>query len=244
MIVERPVVSVRRIGETMTEIGKFETDLGKPDYGGFHGYEEHTASRRADEDTARMWKEASGLALESHQERPVHLVVVAGHKHDLDQFVALLHPYLHQAHVEKITVDPRTAGDADLLDRVRQLESGVRRSRDEIAIRSVLEGAHQGRPVARGTVSVLTAANLGAVEKLVVSGPFAKPGVQCPACGWLARSGEHCPTCEVPFESVDDVIGAAAERVLDHGGAFRQVGLASALDADGVAALLRFPLPA
>lgn len=242
--VERPAVSVFRVGETVTELGRFEAEPGKADYGGFQGYDEARSSRRADEESQRAWREAAALTLSSHQERPIDMIVVAGHKHDLDQFAQTLHPYLQELPIEKLVVDLRTARPGELADRVRQLEPAVARARDESAIRSVLEGAYQGRPVARGTAAVLTATNLGAVDRLVVSGPFEKSGVWCPGCGWLARAGDRCPSCDSAFEAVPDVVGAAAERVLDQGGRFDQVGVASALDADGVAALLRFPLPA
>lgn len=243
MVVERPKVVVHRVNDGLTELGRFEASIGKENYGGFQGYDDHKTSRRAEEETTRIWREAGALCLASHQEQPVDLLVVAGHRHDLDQFVGQLHRYLQALPIERTVIDPRTATPAELIERARAAEPQVLRARDEDAIRSVLEGAYQGKPVARGTAAVLTATNLGAVDRLVVSGPFAKPGVLCGACGWLARAGEKCPSCESAFEEVDDVVGAAVEAVLSQGGRFDQVGMASALDADGVAATLRFPLP-
>jgi len=242
-LVEHPKVSVFRIGDGVTEIGAFESDPGKADYGGFHGYEDAKSTRRAAEETSRAWKDAAAAALETHQKRRLDLVVIAGHKHDLDPFAEHLHSYLEELPTEKIVVDPRTASEPELTQRVRELEPGVARARDEAKIRSVLEAAYQGRPVARGTAAILTAANLGAVDHLVVSGPFAKSGVICDSCGWLARTGDRCPSCDGPYDHIADVVGAAAERVIEHGGRFDQVIVASALDVDGMAALLRFPLP-
>lgn len=244
MVVERSKVVVHRVDTALTELGRFAADAGKENYGGFQGYEEHGAARRTGEDTARIWREAGALALATHQAAPVDMLVVAGHRHDLDQFIGQLHSYLQALPIERTVIDPRTTTPAELVDRTRAKEPNVVRARDEAAIRSVLEGAYQGRPVARGASAVLTAVNLGAVDRLVVCGPFAKTGVRCQGCGWLARAGESCPTCESPFEDVDDVIGSAVESVLSQGGRFDQVTVASALDADGVAATLRFPLPA
>ncbi|MGF1668236.1 MAG: hypothetical protein ACFCVC_18405 [Acidimicrobiia bacterium] len=244
MVVERSRVVVHRVDGSLTELGRFEADAGKENYGGFQGYEEHGATRRTSEETARIWREAGALALATHQAAPVDMLVVSGHRYDLDQFANQLHSYLQALPIERTVIDPRTATPAELIDRTRAVEPNVLRTRDEAAIRFVLEGAYQGRPVARGASAVLTAANLGAVDRLVVCGPFAKTGVRCPGCGWLARAGESCPTCESPFEEVDDVIGAAVESVLSQGGRFDQVTVASALDVDGVAATLRFPLPA
>jgi peptide chain release factor subunit 1 len=244
MVVERSRVNVHRVDGGITELGAFEVEPGKENYGGFQGYEEHGAARRTSEETTRMWKEAGALALAAHQKKPVGLVVVAGRRHDLDQFVSQLHAYLQALPIERTVLDPRTTTTSDLLEMARAAEPGVVRARDEAAIRSVLEGAYQGRPVARGAASVLTATNLGAVERLIVCGPFAKPGVVCEECGWLARSGERCPTCGSAYEEVDDVIAAAVEAALGQGGGFDQVRVASVLDADGVAATLRFPIPA
>jgi peptide chain release factor subunit 1 len=191
-----------------------------------------------------VWREAGAAALAEHQSHRVDLVVVAGHHQHLDQFTAQLHPYLREASTEHIVVDPHTVTPAQLLDRVRGLEQRVRSQRDEIAVKSVLEASYAGRPVARGVVEVLEASNIGAVEHLVVSGFFAKPGVRCDECGWLARVGDTCPICGVATDSVDDVVGPAIEAALTRGGAASQVSVASVLDADGIAALLRFPLPA
>jgi peptide chain release factor subunit 1 len=244
MVVERSKVVVHRVDGALTELGRFEADAGKENYGGFQGYEEHGAARRTGEETARIWREAGALALATHQAAPVDMLVVSGHRHDLDQFVGQLHSYLQALPIERTVIDPRTSTPAELVERTRAKEPNVLRARDEAAIRSVLEGAYQGRPVARGASAVLTAVNLGAVDRLVVCGPFAKTGVRCHGCGWLARAGERCPSCDSQFEEVDDVIDAAVESALSQGGRFDQVALASALDADGVAATLRFPLPA
>ncbi|MDH4306224.1 MAG: hypothetical protein OEX04_01975 [Acidimicrobiia bacterium] len=240
---ERSNTALHRLDTELSSIGTFEADPGKDNYGGFQGYDEARATRHADEETARMWREAAAVALAEHQKKPFDFVVIAGHRHDMDPFEATLHPYLKALPTRRLVVDPRTSTPAELTARVRELEVSIVTDRDEGTVRAVLEGAHQGRPVARGTLDVLDAANMEAVDTLVVSGPYAKPGVVCRGCGWLARTGEACPSCGEPFDETDDVIGAAMEKILSTGGAVDQVSVASPLDADGVAALLRFPLP-
>jgi peptide chain release factor subunit 1 len=244
LVVERPRVELWKVDGAIEKIGMFQGDLGKDNYGGFLGFDEKVVASRAEEETARVWREAGAAALSEHQARRADLVVVAGHHQHLDQFTSQLHPYLREAVIEHIVVDPHTVTPALLLDRVRGLEQRVRIRRDELAVQAVLEASYAGRPVARGLIDVLTAANLGAIDLLVVSGPFAKPGVRCDECGWLARSGVECPSCGAGTDAVDDVVGAAIESVLARGGRAPQVSVGSALDADGVAALLRFPLPA
>jgi peptide chain release factor subunit 1 len=242
LLAERSTATLYRVDGGLHDLAKFEADRGKYNYGGFQGYDEHHVSRRAEAETTRMWREAAGAALEAHQHQPAELVLIAGHHQDLDQVAGQLHAYLRDLPIEQVVVDPHTVTPAQLLERARAAEAKVHKLRDEETLRRVLEGAYAGTPVAKGCAAVLHAANLGAVDQLVVAGPFSRPGVMCDSCGWLARAGETCPSCRAPYVAVDDVVAAAIEAVIAKGGTARQVAVASALDADGVAAALRFPV--
>lgn len=244
-VVERPRVEVyRHDAAGLVSLGAFEAEPGKDNYGGFRGYEEARVRSRAGEETKAIWKEAGALALAEHQERPFGGLLLTGHRYDLDGFAEMLHAYLRALPIERATIDPHTATSNELVELAVEAGRRVRRGIHEDAIREVLDGAYRGTPIAKGTTAVLRAVNVGAVERLVVCGPFAKPGVRCPECGWLARSGERCESCDVPFDALDDVLGGAWEQVLARGGRVDQVTVASALDVDGVAAVLRFPVDA
>lgn len=217
-------------------------DLGKDNYGGFRGYDEQRARAHAEEEASRILREAAARLFEAHQERPLELIAVGGHQEALDALDNHLHPYLRRLPESRFVVDPHTLTPAELRSRVAEEASRLRQQRDEEAVTAILEAAGAGAPSALGTAAVLEAANAHAVDLLVVAGPFQRPGVRCPSCGWLARTGDTCPAEGASVEIVEDVVGAAMERVIEAGGSIRQVGVASPLDAKGVGALLRFPV--
>lgn len=218
------------------------TDLGKGNFGGFKGYAEQRSRAHADEESARIFREAASRLLEEHQRSPFDFISVGGHQESVDEIAGHLHPYLRALPVHEFIVDLHTLTSPELSHRVAALAERVRAARDEEAVRTVLEAVHTEAPSARGTVDVLRAATARAISLLVVAGTFSKPGVRCFDCGWMARSGSSCPVCGRPPEQVDDVVAEAIESVVASGGEARQVSVASPLDADGVAAALRFPV--
>lgn len=229
----------------LAEIGdELSAEVGKDNYGGFGGYEEHRIRSRAAEVSARVWKEAGRRLLEAHQEQPLELVVVAGHEESLESIAEQLHPYLHVPTHGRITVDPHGLTTSDLGRLIEDEVTAQRRRRDEALLERLLGEVGRGGNALAGLSEVLAAANARAVEQLVVAGPYAKPGVLCDPCRWLGRSGDACPLCGGPVFEVDDVVSAAMDAVADAGGAVAIVDVASRLDAEGVGALLRFPVPA
>lgn len=225
-----------RVGETI--VGHVKKD----NYGGFQGYDEHNVRMHAEEDAARVLKEAADRLFELHRREPLDHLVVGGHQADLDALDGHLHAYLRALPVHRFVVDPHTLTPAKLKEAAETAASEVRHERDEAAVAAVMEAINTGAPSATGTAAVLKAVNAKAVESAVVAGTFTKEGTHCPECGWLDRSADTCPVCGTPTEALDDVIGAAVEQILDAGGSVRQLRIPSPIDAQGVAAVLRFPV--
>jgi peptide chain release factor subunit 1 len=219
-----------------------EGDPGKANYGGWHGLEEHRVRGRADEEASRVWGAAAARLFEEHRRKPFDLVGVGGHHPTNSDLTAALHPYLRALPGVELVVDPHTMTPAVLKAMVDTRVAEVRGDGERRLVERVLEAVGAGVPSARGTADVLTAVNAKAVHQLVVAGPFSKPGVACPGCGWLGRTGTECPLCTSRLDEVDDVIAEAIEAVLAAGGAVDQVAYASSIDAEGVVALLRFPV--
>lgn len=218
-------------------------DTGKVNYGGFSGYEEHGARSRAEEETARVWKEAAGRLFAVHQETPLDVVVLAGHQENLEEMASGLHSYLASLPQGRFVVDPRTMTEAVLRQRVADVVEQIRRDHEAELVDRILGTAESGGLAVTGVPGVLAGVNAGAVAHLALAGPFTKPGVVCTACGHLGRSGSPCAVCGADTVEVDDVLGQAVEAVLGGGGKVTHTRVASRLDAAGAAALLRFPLP-
>lgn len=168
------------------------------------------------------------------------MVVIGGHDEDFDLISDQLHAYLQHLPQERIAVDPRTLARAELSNLVAA-EINLQRTRQEEGLLERLLGEVDGHGLAvAGLAAVLEASNAHAVDHLVVAGRYAKEGVMCDNCGWLARTGSECPVCRSGLFAVDDVISAAMDTTVETGGRVTIVSVASRLDAVGVAALTRF----
>lgn len=232
-------------GNDVREIGdELVADIGKADFGGFGGYEEHRIRARADEVAAKMWREAGRRLLDEHSTEPLNLLVVGGHEETLEAVADQLHTYLKALPRARATVDPRTLTATELSAIVDREAEAHRRAGDEALLEELLADIDRGGQAVAGLARVLEACNANAVSRMVVSGPFTKPGVVCDGCRWLARSGTECGICGGPVFVVDDVVAEAMEATLEAGGAVNVVTVASRLDAEGVGAMLRFDVSA
>ncbi len=231
-------------GRVVTEIGRpFAADIGKPNFGGFAGYDEQGARSRAEVETARMWKQAAEVLLAEHRSKSFDYVAIGSREETTDDLVRSLHPYL--AALPRV-VFPAGPGSVTLQTLRVQLASHdlevSRRGQDAIATR-VSEVARSGGNAVLGLGPTLGAANLGAVDTLVVAGEFTKPGAICSSCSRLSRLGGECAFCGGDTFEIDDVVAAIMESTVDHGGVVHQIEVASPLDTEGIGALTRFPVP-
>jgi peptide chain release factor subunit 1 len=231
-------------GDLVEEAGQpFTADLGKSNYGGFSGYAEHGVRSRADENSTRMWREAGGLLLERHLKRPFDYLAIGGHDETVDEIARTLHPYLDRLHRSSFTANPHTLSLPTIRAELADQADHVRRERHAALAGRVCDTAWSDGLAVLGLSSSLMACNSQAVDSLVVAGEFTRPGAICNSCGYLARTGETCPVCGSVMFEVEDVVAAAMEATIGAGGRVQQVVVASPLDAHGVGALTRFPLP-
>lgn len=228
---------VEEVGEPIT------VDIGKPNYGGFAGYDEQGVRAHAEEATTRMWKEAGARLLEIHLEKGFDYVAIGAHGEMADEIARSLHPYLERLHRTSFVANPANLGSAALRSELAALDLIVRRERQDALAGRVCDTAWGGGNAFLGLASVLESANAQAVETLVVAGGFTRPGVVCNQCGYLSRSGTGCPVCGARMFEIDDVVAALMEAVIGAGGSVNQIGVASPLDVHGVGALTRFPVP-
>ncbi len=220
-----------------------ESEELKSNYGGWHGYEERSARAHADRVASRHFRAAAEALFDIHKNKPIKYLMVGGHREHTDDFVATLHPYLRNLHVGNFSVDPRTLTTRTVTELAAPLERAAIDEQETALVNALLDRAGSGKPTAMGIAEVIAAANVRAIDTLVVSGPFIKAGTVCDACGWLTRIADECPACGTATRPTPDIVAELIEASLRDGGSVRQVTMASRLDADGVGASLRFPLP-
>lgn len=215
----------------------------KQNYGGWQGYAERRARNHAGELIQRHYQEAALLLSDLHSTHRFGHVVVGGHSETLDAFIEILHPSLRSILAGSFTADPRTLDRGQVKALAASLVAEAVAREELVRVEALLDQAGAGRRAELGLARVLFAANLHAVDRMFVAGTFAKPGRRCDECGWLSRNHPTCEACDGPTSHVGDVVAAAIERVLADGGNVDQVRVASRLDAAGVGATLRFPIP-
>jgi peptide chain release factor subunit 1 len=226
--------------DLVEELSAYSVEIGKPNYGGFGGYEEHSVRAHADEETSRMWKEACSGLLERHRDRPFDYMVVAGQERTVEDIGRALHPYLARLQRSTFAANPHTLTPASLRAQLADLQLEVRKERETALADQLCNTAHAGGLAVLGLAETLRACNVHSVESLVVAGPFSLPGVLCNQCGFLARTGALCPISNDPLFPVDDVVAAAMDATVGSGGIVTQIEVASPLDVEGVGALTRF----
>jgi peptide chain release factor subunit 1 len=217
-------------------------DIGKSNYGGFAGYEEHGVRGRADEVSNRMWREAGLILLEKHQERPFDFLSIGGHGELVEDIARTLHPYLDRLHRATFHAGPQTVTIPALRQElVAQSEEVRRRNETDLATRVCDTALSDGQAVL-GLTAVLAACNAQAVDTLVIAGEFRRAGAMCNNCGFLARTGSVCQVCGSTMFQVDDIVAAAMESTVGAGGRAHQLVVPSPLDTHGIGALTRFAL--
>ncbi len=227
------------VEELKTPIG---ADIGNRSWGGFSGYDEHNVRARADETTARLWREAGDRLLDRHMDRPFDYLAIGSHEETIDEIGRTLHPYLGRLPRATFVVSPQTMTLSRIRTEIVAMDRHTRVQRHSVLADRLCDTAGSGGNAVLGLQGAIDAANTQAVETLVVAGPFTRSGAICGSCGFLARVGERCPVCHQALFPVDDVVGALMESVVATGGAVTELGVASPLDKHGIGALTRFPV--
>lgn len=220
-----------------------EADVGKANFGGFAGYAEHKVRARADEMSAKLWKEAGSRLLEAHLDRPFDYVAIGGHGETVEDIAATLHPYLTELPRVSFPGSPQSATITSIRSEIADLDEEVRGQRQHALAGRVCDTAWSGGNAVLGLADVLAAANTQAIDTLVIAGDFRRQGAICDQCGHLARGGDRCPLCDSVMFGVEDVVGALMDATVSAGGRAVQLRVASPVDVHGVGALTRFPVP-
>jgi hypothetical protein len=217
-------------------------DVGRPNYGGFSGYQEHVVRGRVAEATMRMWRTAGQMLLDEHQDRPFDYVALGGQDETFEELGRYLHPYLSRLPRTTFPANPGGITHQTIRAEVSAADSEMRRRREERLAERVTGVALSGGNAVLGLGPALEAANFQAIDTLLVAGEYARDGSMCQACSHLARTGQVCPVCGSRMFEIDDVVAALMESVIQAGGQVHQIGVASQLDLEGVGALTRFPV--
>ena len=177
-----------------------------------------------------------------HQSRPLDYIAVGAHEESVEEIGNRLHPYLASLYRAAFTASPQAVTLASLSAELAGISEGARRRRQKAIIGHVCDVAWSGGLALLGLRSIIEAANVQAIEALVVAGNYVRPGVMCSECGHLARLGNDCPVCGHSMFATGDIVSSVMDAAVASGGRVHQIGVASPLDVEGIGALIRFPL--
>lgn len=218
--------------------------LRKPNYAGWHGLDEYRVSDKAGELEKQHFRRVAETLVSLTQSGTYDLAIVGGHPELTARFVEYLPKSLRTRVAGQLAVDPNTMTAADVRDRAGTILEDFERQEERALVAEVMDRAAEGRLGAIGLDDCLWAGSVAAVQQLLVHDETVVPGVVCDTCGWLGRDAETCPVSGDDTRQAQDVIDELAASVIDRGGSVEHVFADTPLREHGMAAALRFPLPA
>jgi hypothetical protein len=238
------LISVSHMGKLLDRAEVESDPIRKADYAGWHGYDEHRVRQHAEEVHRRHYRELGEALQRLQQNGGFDAAFVGGRDEAVTAFLHQLPPQLSGLVAETFSIDTHSATPGQVARITSELEERYEARAERDLIEAVLEAARSGGPGTIGIEPSLNAANLGAVDLLLIAGTAMVPGFDCSNCGWLSMDGPHCPSCGQTSSAVPDIFETLAIRVRRAGAVVEHVTSPSELDGTRIAARLRFPVPA
>jgi peptide chain release factor subunit 1 len=228
------------INETSEVLDK---SLRKPDYAGWHGFDEYNIRNKDEELTKKHFRKVATVLDDFFRAGRFELLVVGGHDHEVPVFQEFLRPRLRGSVAGTFTIDPHSATVADIRASASEVLDQYERREERQWVAEVFEKQAAGGNAAVGLERCLWAGSVAAIQRLLVQEDATAAGVVCDESGWLAESGDTCIICGQPTRKTDDVIDELAQAVIDTAGTVEHVRADTPLRDHLAAADLRFPLP-
>jgi peptide chain release factor subunit 1 len=235
---ERGTVWRARDGWTEFLADRTEEIHGKHDQG---GWSQARFQRSIERDALDHLRDVADLLEETIQPGSGTLLVVACVEEQRTTFDELLAPHVQEALIGWTTMEAHAGEHALKRDAERLLAARLRSEREAVLSRWREARGHGGRAAGTWAEAVEAAAD-GAIEAALVDGRT-RDAWLCPACG---RGSLEAGSCALDGTQLERESGGALELVargtLAHAGQARLVDELG--ETDGVAALLRYPVPA
>ncbi len=200
---------------------------------------EHNFNQRIREEKQRHYAQIAQRLFDITRERPVRGVVLAGAKADVGAVEPHLHPYVSDAMIGGVRLNPKTVTESDLLEAVLDVRQTTEREWERRHLKELRDGMGTGWAL-NGMTATLEALSRGQVHTLLVDGQADRPGFRCDGSGRLGVTDDVC-VGDGPATPVPDVVDEAIEEALRQGARVDVVEDAEVRQhVDGLACLLRF----
>ncbi|HWQ27637.1 MAG TPA: Vms1/Ankzf1 family peptidyl-tRNA hydrolase [Dehalococcoidia bacterium] len=171
-----------------------------------------------------------------------HRLIIGGP----DEALAALKDALPRSLKEKVVAEfagEMFATDADIVARVRDIETQIERAGERALVEEILERAPKGELAALGWDDTFTALVEGRVHRLALVEGLTAEGFECPEGHAVVRErADRCPYCDAPMRPVADLAARAVRMALATGARIEFVrgDAAELLRPHGAGAILRF----
>jgi peptide subunit release factor 1 (eRF1) len=229
-------------GDLVTEKEVLRNELprrGRSD--GFRGYEGGHLERHVDNEAMRHFKEVAERLKEMHVAGRLPVLLVGCRAELWSEIETHFHPYLRQALVARLDLDPTATLEKIREEAFRVLDE-QRHNELQGGVREVLGEAQRNGRGSVGLHHVLTSLERGEVQKLFIGRDFSASVVECVHCGHLdTRHVKQCAVCAKPTREADDAVRALLGHALRNSVQILYVADDAQFHAAGnIAALLRF----
>jgi len=236
-------ITVTYMGKSLDHVEVESEPIRKADYGGWKGLDEHRVRQHAEEVHRRHYREVAERLQQLKEAHELDVAFVGGRDETISSFLHHLPNGLKSLVAETFIVDVHTETPGTIAKITAELEETFEAKLESELLVQVMESAQAGGLAVIGIDDTLAAANLDAVELLLVAGTSMIPGWACGNCGWLAMTGPTCSACQSEATAVDDIVESVLSKVRRAGARAEHLATASELDQHHLAARTRFQIP-
>lgn len=230
-------------GENVQELMDFFNELprrGRSD--GWAGYDAGHAERHVANDAKQHYKYVADTLLDMFDRGGFEMLTIGCRDEQWADIEPVLHPYLQNRLLTRFRIDPTTASNEQVKEKVEQaLDEHLASRRQTVVYETVSEAQRNGRG-ALGLRRVLRSLETGEIQTLLLGEKFKAPGYECRNCGHMdLRLSEACAMCGQTVHQMDDIGDAILGHALKSGIEVMYVENDPEFEKAGhIAALLRF----
>ena len=241
VLVNRQIARIfRGSRDHLDEVARVEDEVHRRHDQG--GWSQARYQRSVDKEAQDHFKNAAEELFKRHNRRPFEAIFVAAPEAVYNEFCQALHPYLSERIAGRIEIDVENTTADDVQQAAAETIGEHERALEKEALDRLIQGASSGGRGASGLDETLQALNEQRVEILLLQENFDAPGVCCPQCGWIGKTGvAACPADGTKTVEREDITDLAVRRAITQSAQVVVVRDDERLEPMGsIAAVLRF----
>jgi peptide subunit release factor 1 (eRF1) len=208
--------------------------------GGWEGYESKRIERHIATHLHDYFKKIAKRTFELFKKNHFDWLFLGCREKYRSDFELLLHPYLKSSLKGWLKAMPSDSPSAVLKESL-ELEKKLKKGEEDEIVQALVSELEKGGLATSGLKRTLGGLNRGAVQTLITTRNFSKPGRICPKCHFLFVDELRCPSCRLKTDPRVDVIDEAVEAAMDKNCQVRHIIPPSKLDRYGkIGAFLRY----